>query len=268
MHHPNRMLAFVLVCILALSFPAYAMGYAYQTDYTIGAGAILSQMASGNSSGNQRVQFITYTPNESVKPVIAYGETAYGLQTIEQAAAQLEQEGKTVIGGINADYFVTSTGVPIGVIINEGEVISSDAWQQAVGFYADGSAIIGQPQLAMTLYGANGSVNISYFNKTRTTAGFYLLDHNYYNKTLVTEPGVNVVMERLDNTPVTVDSSIRLKVVSVDYTSSSTTIADNQMVLTVNNNGPVDDLPPFQVGDELTLSVSSPTPPGTTWSTP
>ena len=259
MRHPNRMLTLLLVCILALSYPALALSYAYQTDYTIGNGTVLSQIDGGNASGNQRIQFITYTPNSSVSPTIVYGNTLYGgAQTITQAAAKLESEGKTVIGGINADYFVTSTGVPIGVIINDGELVSSDAWQQAVGFYADGSAIIGRPQLSMRLYGTNGSVNISYYNKTRTTAGFYLLDDQYYTRTLVTEPGVNVVMEKLDDQPVTVGSSLRLRVVSIDYTSSSTTIGDNQMVLTVNNNGPVDDLPPFQVGDELTLSVSAP----------
>ena len=253
------MLTLLLVCILALSYPALALSYAYQTDYTIGNGTVLSQIDGGNASGNQRIQFITYTPNSSVSPTIVYGNTLYGgAQTITQAAAKLESEGKTVIGGINADYFVTSTGVPIGVIINDGELVSSDAWQQAVGFYADGSAIIGRPQLSMRLYGTNGSVNISYYNKTRTTAGFYLLDDQYYTRTLVTEPGVNVVMEKLDDQPVTVGSSLRLRVVSIDYTSSSTTIGDNQMVLTVNNNGPVDDLPPFQVGDELTLSVSAP----------
>ena len=68
---------------------------------------------AGNASGNQRIQFITYTPNSSVSPTIVYGNTLYGgAQTITQAAAKLESEGKTVIGGINADYFVTSTGVP------------------------------------------------------------------------------------------------------------------------------------------------------------
>ena len=59
-----------------------------------------------------------------------YGSKA----TITNAVKYLQNQGKTVLGGTNADFFVMSTGIPIGLVIDSGELISSDAWQYAVGF--------------------------------------------------------------------------------------------------------------------------------------
>ena len=120
-----------------------------------------------------------------------YGSSA----TITNAVKYLESQGKSVIGGTNADFFVMSSGVPIGLVIDEGELISSDAWQYAVGFKADGSAVMGRPTMSMTVSGASGTVSVSYFNKTRTTAGAYLLDRNYDDSTHFTANGTNIILE-------------------------------------------------------------------------
>ena len=45
-----------------------------------------------------------------------YGSSA----TITNAVKYLESQGKSVIGGTNADFFVMSSGVPIGLVIDEG----------------------------------------------------------------------------------------------------------------------------------------------------
>ena len=101
-------------------------------------------------------------------------EQLYGSKaTITNAVKYLQNQGKTVLGGTNADFFVMSTGVPIGLVIDSGELISSDAWQYAVGFKKDGTAVLGRPTMGIRVSGKSGTVNVSYFNKTRTTAGAY-----------------------------------------------------------------------------------------------
>ena len=49
------------------------------------------------------------------------GDTVYGSKaTITNAVKYLQNQGKTVIGGTNADFFVMSSGVPIGLVIDKG----------------------------------------------------------------------------------------------------------------------------------------------------
>ena len=124
-------------------------------------------------------------------------------------------------------------------MIDEGELISSDAWQYAVGFKADGSAVMGRPTMSMTVSGASGTVSVSYFNKTRTTAGAYLLDRNYDDSTHFTANGTNIILERVDDTPVKVNGSVKLKVVNKGTGSSPITITKNQMVLTKSDGANV-----------------------------
>ena len=147
-----------------------------------------------------------------------------------------------------------SSGIPIGLVIDEGELISSDAWQYAVGFKADGTAVMGRPTMSMSVSGASGTVSVSYFNKTRTTAGAYLLDRNYDDSTHTFPPnGTYIVLERVDDTPVTVNGSVKLKVVDKGTGNSPLTIADDQMVLTKSDGANVPSWVDFPVGEEVTL---------------
>lgn len=58
--------------------------------------------------------------------------------------------------------------------------------------------------MGIRVSGKSGTVNVSYFNKTRTTAGAYLLDHNYDDSTHFAAKGTSINLERVDDTPVNV----------------------------------------------------------------
>ncbi|MGI6182056.1 MAG: phosphodiester glycosidase family protein, partial [Agathobaculum sp.] len=177
--------------------------------------------------------------------------------TITQAVQYLEKQGHSVIGGTNADFFVMSSGIPIGLVIDKGTLISSDAWQYAVGFTEDGTAVMGRPTMSMQVAGESGTVSVSYFNKTRTTAGAYLLDRNYDDSTHFTANGTNIILERLDDTPVTVNGEVRMKVINKGTGNSPLTITDNQMVLTKSDGANVPSWVDFEVGEEVTLRVTA-----------
>ena len=150
-----------------------------------------------------------------------------------------------------------STGIPIGLVIDSGELISSDAWQYAVGFKQDGTAVLGRPTMGIRVSGKSGTVTCSYFNKTRTTAGAYLLDHNYDDSTHFAAKGTSIILERVDDTPVKVNGSVKLKVVNKGTGSSPITITKNQMVLTKSDGANVPSWVDFEVGEEVTLSIAS-----------
>ena len=80
---------------------------------------------------------ITYTPNDRVTPIVTYGDVLTGRSTVSAMAQNLEAEGYRVVSGINGDFYNTSTGLPIGIVVTEGQLRSSDAGYYAIGFRAD-----------------------------------------------------------------------------------------------------------------------------------
>ena len=257
---PFRLLAASLAVVQLVSAAAgAAFTNSFSYSYPVGEGLQYTRSEGKNSAGLQKANILTYTPNTGVSPIMVYAdEQLYGSQaTITNAVKYLESHGKKVIGGTNADFFVMSSGIPIGLVIDEGELISSDAWQYAVGFKADGTAVMGRPTMNMSIAGASGTVTVSYFNKTRTTAGAYLLDRNYDDSTHFSANGSYIVLERVDNTPVTVNHSVKLKVVSKGTGNTPITIADNQMVLTKSDGANVPSWVDFPVGEEVTLWVGA-----------
>ena len=257
---PIRLLAASLAVVQLVSAAAgAAFTNSFSYSYPVGEGLQYTRSEGKNSAGLQKANILTYTPNTGVSPIMVYAdEQLYGSQaTITNAVKYLEIQGKKVIGGTNADFFVMSSGIPIGLVIDEGELISSDAWQYAVGFKADGTAVMGRPTMNMSIAGASGTVTVSYFNKTRTTAGAYLLDRNYDDSTHFSANGSYIVLERVDNTPVTVNHSVKLKVVSKGTGNTPITIADNQMVLTKSDGANVPSWVDFPVGEEVTLWVGA-----------
>lgn len=241
---------------LSSASAAFDNGFAY--SYPIGTGTTYSRMEGVNSAGLQKANYITYSPNSTVTPRIVFADSKlYGSQTsITNAAKYLENDtGSKVLGGINADFFVMSSGIPIGLVIDEGAFISSDAWQYAVGFNEDGTAIIGQPSTHMEVVGASGKTVVSYYNKTRTTAGAYMLDRNYDSSTHFSASGSYIVFEKQESAPLSVNGSIKLKVVSKGTGNSSFTIGENQMVLTKSDAANVSSWADFKIGEEVSFAV-------------
>ena len=85
---------------------------------------------------------ITYTPNESVTPVVTYGSVLTACNTISSAAKTLESQGYRVVAGMNGDFYNFGTGLPIGLVMTEGQIRSSDGGYYAIGFRADGTAVL------------------------------------------------------------------------------------------------------------------------------
>lgn len=82
--------------------------------------------------------FITYTPNEEVTPIVTYGGVLTACNTLSTTARALEGQGHRVVAGINGDFFNFSTGLPIGLVVSEGQLRSSDGGYYAIGFRSDG----------------------------------------------------------------------------------------------------------------------------------
>ncbi len=215
--------------------------------------------------------FITYTPSKSVTPIVTYGDVLTDRSSVADMAAVLEGEGYRVVAGINGDFYNTTTGLPIGLVITDGILRSSDAGHYAIGFRPDGSAVLGKPGLQISVdldyYVDNGFGEgtpvirtVTAVNKARTNSGIYLYtyDFNAKHTTGTTEAGVNVVCS-VERGKLAIGSDVTLRVERVEE-SAVEAIGTDEVVLSVNAQADsyyTAALQGVQVGSELTLSIAA-----------
>lgn len=214
---------------------------------------------------------ITYSPNKTVTPIVTYGGVLTDRSSVADMANALEGEGYRVVAGINGDFYNVSTGLPIGLVITDGVLRSSDAGYYAIGFRADGTAVLGKP-------GVKVSVDLGYavddgsgspvelirpviaVNKARTNSGVFLYtyDFNAKHTTGTTEAGVNVVCT-VEQGQLAIGSTVTARVERVEETTV-TSIQPDQIVLSANANADAyytNALRNMSAGSEVTLTVSA-----------
>lgn len=216
---------------------------------------------------------ITYTPNKDVTPIVTFGSVLTDKTRVSAMAKTLEEQGYRVVAGINGDFYNTGTGLPIGIVVTEGQLRSSDAGYYAVGFRTDGTAVLGKPGVKVTadlgyqaLDSAGASLQVvrqlSGVNKARVSSGgiyLYTYDFNDRHTTGNTEPGIDVVCS-IEDGELSIGGTLTLRVEQVVEASAATAIQEGQMVLSVNlksDDYQVNALRNVPVGAELTLDVTA-----------
>lgn len=244
----------------------------------VAPGTAVTAQAVWDGSVPRTEHYLTYSPNDAVKPVVRWGDCLISRLTLDQMAQELEGQGLRVAGGINASFF-ESNGAPIGVVISGGRLLSANPDYEVIGFKADGSALMGQPVIALsaawtvpeqTIVGEDGgetvipaqekSIRLSGLNKIRNAGGYYLISGDYAPATQNTLDGVDVVL-RPDETqrglPLT--GSVACHVAAVRSSTEDTSIPEGCFVLSMNaysDAALLDVLRQFREGDEITLQVS------------
>ena len=261
MKHPlvTRLISVGLSAVLLVSAAGASLidgGFTY--SYRIGSGTTYSNTYAINSAGTQRANAIEYTPSSAVTPMgVRSGTQFYGNKiTLSQMISRLEGQGYDVIGGVNADFFSTENGIPTGLVVDNGRIIACNTWQNAVGFRADGSAVIGTPVSSITVSGASGNVGVYGYNKTRTSVGLYLLDSYYYSQTRFSTPGQSIILEYENKNDLRIGHPAKFKVVGKVSGSESFAIGENQMILTKRDDCKsawID----YPIGEELTITFNT-----------
>ena len=216
---------------------------------------------------------ITYTPNKDVTPIVTYGDVLTDKTTVSDIAKTLEDEGSRVVAGINGDFYNLSTGLPVGIVVTEGQLRSSDGGYYAVGFRDDGSAILGKPGIKVTAdlgYQALDSAGASFqvirqisgVNKARvSTGGIFLYTYAFNDRhtTGNTEPGIDVICS-VESGELAIGTSTVLRVEQVVEAGAATAIGEEQVVLSVNLKSDayhVDALRNLPEGSEITLTLTA-----------
>ncbi len=198
----RRALALLLIFALALAPAALAsdaLGWdLIQEDTVLGPGVTMTtQTFWGDSIQDyRRERFVTYTPGQGSTPLVYYSATVRTTATLTNMAKAIESWTGRVLAGANGDYFVMSSGVPLGLVVTDGVLRSSASYHYAVGFLPDGSAFVGKPDLSITadFSGYHLAVGGGYNKARETGAGYTLFSPDFGDATRGTGAGVNVIL--------------------------------------------------------------------------
>lgn len=155
---PRKLLSALLACSTAASLVLSPLAAVigsdlYVYDSEIQTGTVLTHgVYWGATAQDKRTEnFITYTPSSAVTPIVTYGSCIASTGTVSGAAKALEAAGYRVVAGMNGDYYYTSNGVPMGMVVTDGILRSGYNNTWAIGFYEDGTAIMGDPKLSLSM---------------------------------------------------------------------------------------------------------------------
>lgn len=282
-----------------LTLPVLAAGAGtelHKSSITISDTARFVNRVSTHSAGRQESFVLEYQPGGSISPVVWSGSVLMGKNTIQAGADALTEQGYYVVGGINADFFSSSSGVPLGMSVENGRLISSDDGHAAIAFREDGSAFLSEnPGLTFTLTNQGGgdpntglglttledtgevvvswneetgekvypadhagqTVSVQHFNKLRQSYYLYLLDERFGATNQATQQGRDVRFRVLSGT-VSIGGTVELEVVSVSEGNTPAKLETGYLTLTANAQSPFyDELTKFAVGDKVTLTVGA-----------
>ncbi|MEG0779788.1 MAG: S-layer homology domain-containing protein [Oscillospiraceae bacterium] len=242
-----------------------------KTDTLLGETTALGRNVFWSSaySDLRTEHLVTYTPNAAVLPVVTYGSVITERGSVSSAAKELEAQGYRVLAGINGDFYNMGNGVPIGLVVEDGIVRTGGAGYYAIGFRADGTAILGKPGLTYSLnLGTNASGEqvirqVTELNKARVSdGGIYLYTHEFNSRhtTGSTEAGVDVLCS-ITSGSLSIGQSATLQVQQVIEATTATAIPEGMVVLSANSKSNAfytDALRRLLPGQELTFSIASP----------
>lgn len=256
------------LALLPASALAYSQAYGAEVwlrDTAIHSGAVLSDNIYWSDYYSQLRQehFITFAPSAQLTVAASYGQSVSQLTTLSDAAAAYEAKGLRVVGAINGDFYDTGSGYPLGLLVSGGELLSGSANYYAAGFCADGSVVMGKPQLAITAQRRfQETVDLVAINKPRVEqGGMTLLTYDFRtDHTTGTSTQGTTAICTLSSGKAAIGGTLALRVSEVVESSESFTLQPNQAALTVAATGSSEArefLSTLRVGEEVRVSFTA-----------
>lgn len=277
----RRLAAFTLAVLMAVPTAFAAAGeQKLQTSIDILDGLTYRNTVTVNKDSRVESFSLELEEDSDVYPILLQGSGAvYGTASINKAVSNAQAAGYHVVGAMNTDFFSMSSGVPMGIVIEDGVYKSSGQDENAM-LITDGEvSIMGHPQVSLTLTNqtTGNTVTPHYFNKLRTsTGGMYLINSDFSSTTRSSGDGWFVRMKLVseDNTPsfpwltpdeddrsdsqeLTVNSKLELVVTELVHGEGALDVGEDEYVLTAADaSGYSFIYSSFQVGDRITLETT------------
>ena len=258
----RRLAAFTLAVLLAVPTAFAAAGdQKLQTSIDILDGLTYRNTVTVNKDSRVESFSLELSPDSrEVEPIFLQASgTAYGAGSINLAVSYAQSLGYHVLGAINTDFFAPSTGVPLGISIEDGIYKSSPEAEAAVVITDGEVELVEQPQVTLTLTNEStgGQTVLTHLNKYRAdSGGLYLFNYDFSTvSTHTSTPGWMVRMELTDpDDTLSVSGRLELEVTELLRTDTSVVIGENEYILTAADAGGLESVfQSFQVGDRVSL---------------
>ena len=176
MKKTNRIIAFVAAVVLACGAIFGSVGLAaageggagttvYKSEQDWGNGVTYTNTVSWNSTyGTEESFSVTSAIGSIVKPIVLACDTIFGSMKMDSILSYAKQLGYNVLAAINSDFFSMSTGVPLGIVVEDGIYKSSPEGYPSVVFDETGKAGVVDytaVQIKMTNLGQSGDNNVT-----------------------------------------------------------------------------------------------------------
>ena len=254
-------LALLAVPVLAAAEPvgSRSLNVADGTVYTYSTQAVTSD--SGKQT-NLHENIFSYKKETQVRPVVAFGSTLYGTSPMNKTIKTLEEQGYSMVAGINGSFFDRATGIPYGIVVTNS-ILRSGGSANAVGFLADGSALIGDPTVAVTLdYGADAPLVLNYNKAMTVQNGVLLYSQDYDTRTKNTIEGYHVIVRPVGSraAELRLGQSLTVEVVGMVEDTKSCSIPEDGFLLAVANDtaykSALTAIKGMVMGQQMTLQVT------------
>ena len=261
--------AAALVCALSMVTPsaqaAKKSDGLLQTEIEIVEGLDYSNTVDITSSGRIESFRLEFNPKKDVDAMFVTSDgTIYGSATIDSAVSYAQSQGYHVLAAMNTDFFSSSSGVPMGLVIQDGEYQSGAENESAIFIDEKGKfQLCEEPLIEMTLTNETTRNEIipHHFNKLRVgSGGLYLLNDDFSTvSTRASGNGWYVLMKPVnsgEDNVLTVDCQIDLEVVETFQYGSAIAIPEDTYILTADDRSGYGHIyETFHVGDRITLST-------------
>lgn len=234
----------------------------YTEEYDIADGVSFERIMAHNVMGEQKAHLIEFH-HSKLTPMVTYGNQLYGGQTLSNYINIAETGGAKVIAAVNGDFYDTSNGIPLGMMIINGKFVTSGNGRNAVGLKADGSIIGGSVNIGMTLNANATNTTINYLNKDRklNTSSVFMYTDDFGSSTKTTAPGTEIVLNITSGDHLKIGSSITATVEEVRTNAIDTSIPYGRIVLGVHNDA-ASKLNHLAVGNSVTIQITDNTSQG------
>ncbi|MGN0711818.1 MAG: S-layer homology domain-containing protein [Anaerovoracaceae bacterium] len=289
--------AVLAVMVIMSSFSGFTyydgIGNVYlDSEKKIFDGAVYrEQIAVNSSNGAEKAYFVEAETGGKLEAMVFNGEVR-STATVGTMIKYAEEQGYKVLAAINGDIYDTSTGTPKGLVIHNGNIVTSGYNpDRVIAFDNNGKASMQYVNLSYGLKGtlayddvketdvidANGNPtgekttqtvkvetgfknNINFVNVPHGASnGLHLYNRHYATSTKTAGSCIEVVVDcgSTDNIQLQVGKTIKGTVKSVNVDTHNTPIGENEIVLsTVSGSATASQLYCMVVGSEVEISVT------------
>ena len=155
----NRQVNAAIAVLIILSLLTTAAAYAFGRDvYTYSRWLAdnleyINTVSYSDAPGRGESFAIRLTGPGDAYPVVTKSDTMYGTLTLSKTVKYAESLGMNVLAAVNSDFFSMQTGVPLGIVIENGVYKSSPSGRAAICFGHDGGVSFSEePSVRISLF--------------------------------------------------------------------------------------------------------------------